>query len=89
MTACAPTMVVNAAHHQDPAQATPFADAALELRGYGLAVLPLGKESGKDPLVKHANWKVPPGPEFLKKEMVKHPTANVGILPDTNNCLWG
>ncbi len=64
-------MVVRTAHRQDPAQATPFADAALELRSYGLAVLPLGKESGKDPLVNYANWKKLPGPEFLKKEIAK------------------
>ena len=73
-------MAISTARRLDPAHATPFADAALELRGCALAVLPLGKKSGKDALVNYANWKVPPGPEFLKKEMVKHPTANVGIL---------
>ena len=27
-----------------------------------------------------ANWKELPGPDFIKKEMAKNPTANVGIL---------
>ena len=43
------TVVVSTAHRLDPARATPFADVALELRSYGLAVIPLGDEKEQTP----------------------------------------
>ena len=64
----------------DPAQTTPFADAALVLRGHGLAPVPLGGDDGKVPLVRYRTWEKLPGRHFLESEVNKHHTANVGIL---------
>ena len=77
-------MVASTARRVDPAPApagpTPFADAALVLRSHGLAPIPLGGEKGQTPLVLYANWKCPPGHQFLERLVGEHPTANVGVL---------
>ena len=54
-------MAVSTARRLDPAQPTPFADAALALWGYGLALVPLGGDVGKVPLIKWKNLKYRPG----------------------------
>ena len=59
---------------------TPFADAALDLRDYGLAPVPLGGADGKATLVKWRGWKRLPGRRFLERLPAKLPTANVGVL---------
>jgi hypothetical protein len=55
---------------------TPFADAALELHGHGLAPIPLGGDDGKKPLVKYRRY----SRRSLEQLIRRHPTANVGIL---------
>ncbi len=61
---------------------TPFADAALVLWGHGLALVPLGGDDGKVPLVRWQTWKRRPGRQFLERLAGKNPTANVGVLTD-------
>ena len=77
-------MVARPARRLDPAPApagpTPFADAALVLWGHGLAVIPLGKDDGKVPLIRWRTWKRRPGRLFLESQAAEHPTANVGVL---------
>lgn len=53
----------------DPAtnMVRPFADTALELYQYGLAVIPVGSDDGKRPMVEWGKWKRPPGRDFLTK----------------------
>jgi DNA-binding XRE family transcriptional regulator len=58
----------------------PFAAAALDLAARGLAVIPLGGESGKKPLVAWAKWRRPAGKNFLQKLTDKHGAANVGMI---------
>jgi len=59
---------------------TPFADAALELHGHGLAVIPLGGDAGKVPLDRFAGWKGRPSRQYVESKINQHPTANVGVL---------
>jgi len=59
---------------------TPFADAALELHSYGLAVIPLGGDDGKVPLDRFAGWKGRPSRQYVESKINQHPTANVGVL---------
>jgi len=58
----------------------PFAAAALDMAARGLAVLPVGGPDGKVPLVAWANWRRPPGKNFLQNLACKHGAANVAIL---------
>jgi bifunctional DNA primase/polymerase-like protein/primase-like protein len=58
-----------------------FASAAQDMATRGLAVIPLGGEDGKRPLVK--GWsrnKRPQGPAFIDKIAAQHPEANIGIV---------
>jgi len=65
----------------EPTGPTPFADAALDLYEAGLAVIPLGGDDGKVPLVaRWDRWEHRPGRQFLEQLADKHPTANVGIV---------
>jgi len=61
---------------------TPFADAALELHGHGLAVIPLNENADKaKPLVKFKHWKLRPGRQFLEETLInRFPAANIGVL---------
>jgi hypothetical protein len=58
----------------------PFAESAQVLRAYGLAVLPLGREGGKEPLVSFGNWSFPPGADSINKLITKHGNVNIGIV---------
>jgi len=58
----------------------PFGDAALALHAHRLAVIPVGGEDGKVPLVKWAGWKKPAGRPFLLKLVKQHAEKNIGIL---------
>jgi hypothetical protein len=62
-----------------------FATSASELARQHLAVIPLGGEDGKVPLIKFANWKRPPGQGFIGELAGKFPNANVGILCGLSN----
>ena len=73
-------VVASTAHCLDPAQPTPFADAALELRNHGLAPVPLGGDKGQATLIKWKTWKRPPHSRSLERLVVRFPTANVGVL---------
>jgi hypothetical protein len=58
-----------------------FASGAHKMAACGLAVLPLGGDDGKKPLVR--GWgecKHRPGSEFIDKIVAKHPDANAGIV---------
>lgn len=57
-----------------------FTKSAMNLYQHDLAVIPLGGENGKEPLIKYANWERPPGREFITKLSKKYPDANVGVL---------
>jgi bifunctional DNA primase/polymerase-like protein len=57
-----------------------FSATALRLAAAGLAVLPLGGDDGKVPLVKWAHWKSRPGAEFIRTLIATHPSANIGII---------
>ncbi len=51
------------------------------MASYGLAVLPLGGDDGKRPLVSGwGNWKHAPGCDFIDKMTARHQDANVGIV---------
>jgi hypothetical protein len=58
---------------------SPFASAALDLHGLGLAPIPLGGADGKVPLVKHKD-RQPYSRDTLNKFAASYPSANVGIL---------
>lgn len=58
----------------------PFKTAAIELSHRKLAVIPVGGEDRKRPLVSFGKWTRRPGPEFIDKLIGKHPRANVGII---------
>jgi len=77
-------MVARPARRLDPTPAptepTPFADAALELRSHGLAPVPLGGDKGKATIIKWKTQKRLPSRQSLKRQIVRFPTANVGIL---------
>ena len=75
-------MVASTAHRLDPAQPdpTPFADAALVLWGYGLALIPLGGDDGKVPLVRWKTLRHRPGRPYLESLTSRYSTANIGVL---------
>jgi hypothetical protein len=56
----------------------PFAEAAEQLRAHGLAVIPLGGDDGKKPMIRWQNMKSPP--TRLGKLVEKHGGANIGVL---------
>jgi hypothetical protein len=57
-----------------------FAAAAVNLTGAGLAVLPLGGDDGKVPLVRGwSRWHRRPGRAFIEHLIERHPGANIGI----------
>jgi hypothetical protein len=58
----------------------PFTDSALELHGYRLAVIPLGGDDGKTPLVEWRNWTKPPGRTAVASFAAKFAWANIGVL---------
>ena len=64
---------------------TPFADVAQDLRGRGLAPIPLGGDDGKVPLVKWRNLRWRHSRETLGRFVDNHPTANVGVLTGLSN----
>ena len=47
---------------------------------HGLAVIPLGQDGGKIPLVSFGKWLVPPGHDFIDQLVTKYGNANVGIV---------
>lgn len=56
-----------------------FADHALELRAFGLAVIPV---EGKSPQLKgYRQWRSPPSSKMLERLAGRFPNANIGILP--------
>src|SRR5215471_1633762 len=57
-----------------------FLEVAMTLARAGLAVLPLGDDDGKKPLVKWRGWKRGPGQGFLEKLIDKFPDANIGVI---------
>jgi hypothetical protein len=59
----------------------PFAAVALELLQHRLAVIPLGGDDGKAPLVKWQRWRHPPGRDAIATLTAKHPGAIIGVLP--------
>ena len=64
----------------EPRALGPFAGAAETLWRAGLAPIPVGGEDGKKPLVtSFTKWKRRPGPNIIRKWIVKYPDANVGI----------
>jgi DNA-binding XRE family transcriptional regulator len=58
----------------------PFAGSAHDLLSRGLAVLPVGGETGKQPLMAWAEWTKPPTTAFVDKLTWRHPDANIGII---------
>jgi DNA-binding XRE family transcriptional regulator len=58
----------------------PFAGSAHDLLSRGLAVLPVGGETGKRPLMAWAEWTKPPSTAVVDKLTWRHPDANVGII---------
>ena len=58
----------------------PFGLAAMELHGFRLALIPVGGDDGKVPLVKWATWKRLPGRAFLEKLAQRHSSDNIGVL---------
>lgn len=58
----------------------PFAEAALELRSFGLAPIPCGDDDGKVPGLRTKAWKHAPGADTLRRMTQRFPSANVGIL---------
>jgi DNA-binding XRE family transcriptional regulator len=63
----------------------PFAAAAMELAGRGLAVVPCGGGDGKIPLITWAKWRRPPGRAFLEKLIQTHGGGNIGVLAGLSN----
>src|SRR5689334_19390554 len=63
-------------------EAGPFGQAALELHGFGLAVIPVGGDDGKVPLVRWASWTRRLGSDVITKLAAPHRfgRANIGIL---------
>jgi hypothetical protein len=57
-----------------------FANFAMDLANNGLAVIPLGGDDGKVPLIKYGTLTRPPGRGFISKLSRKFPDANVGVL---------
>lgn len=71
--------VKNNLHFLNVNTAQPFA-AAKELHGYGLAVMPIGGNDDKTPLVVGwGKWKGPPPAKAIEKWMPRHTNANIGI----------
>jgi hypothetical protein len=62
-----------------------FATSAIELARHNLAVIPLCGEDGKVPSINFANWRRPPGQQFIRELAGKFPDANVGILCGLSN----
>ena len=58
----------------------PFAEAALDVHQYGLAVIPVGGEAGKTPLVKWAKRGRPRRRDFPQKLIKRFGTANIGVI---------
>jgi hypothetical protein len=59
----------------------PFANAAADLRRYGLAPIPLGGDEGKTPLIRgFMKWGAPPPIPKLDKWAAQFPGANIGIV---------
>jgi len=67
------------------AESGPFAKAALHLYRHGLAVIPVGGEDGKVPLVTWGKFKHPPGRDFLVKLIERHSLANIGVICHLSN----
>jgi hypothetical protein len=57
-----------------------FAGAAHDLLSRGLAVLPVGGETGKQPLVAWAKQTKPSATAFVDKLILRYPDTNVGII---------
>lgn len=59
----------------------PFADSALSLLEFGLAVIPVEGTDGKKPLVKHwTKGTRRPTRDSITKLVQRHPSANVGVV---------
>jgi len=64
----------------------PFASYAHQYFGLGLPVIPCGKDSGKEPLVRWAQFqKKAILAEFLDEWKVKFPQANIGMITGKNS----
>jgi hypothetical protein len=57
-----------------------FATVAPELLLHGLALIPLGGEDGKEPLIQFGRWRRPPGRKAIVEFASKFPDANPGIV---------
>ena len=57
-----------------------FASAAPELAGLGLAVIPVGGDDGKRPLVRWPRWPVGANSEALAAWVESFPNENIGVL---------
>lgn len=69
------------APHDDPAASPgPFARAAHELARHGLAVMPLGGDDGKEPLVTWGRWKRPPRRIAIDNFIGQFPGADIGVI---------
>ena len=65
----------------------PFADAAHEFAVRGLAVLPLGGDDGKSPLIKFGSWKRPPTAGAVEKWIARFGSKNIGIACGPSNIV--
>ena len=58
----------------------PFASAALALAHMGLAVLPVGGEDGKEPLIRWSHWKRPLCDDSVRRLINRFGHCNAGIV---------
>ena len=69
-------------------QTSPFAKAAPTMLAHGLAPLPLGGESGKQPLISGFNhWPKPPTAVAILRFAKRFPDANVGLVCHASNLV--
>jgi len=59
---------------------TPFASDAPDLAAHGLALIPVGGEDGKNPLIRWKNMRRPLGRAALIKMAEQHGAENIGIV---------
>jgi hypothetical protein len=58
----------------------PFANAAMELRDYGLAPIPLGGDDGKHPKLKFKAWTTPPPRQDYINWCARYADENIGVV---------
>ena len=63
-----------------PVEIGSFASAALEMRAMGLAVMPVGGNDGKSPMITgFTRWRGPPAVATVQKWLPRFGAANIGI----------